>query len=132
MKAFLSRKLGSYQTTGQFVLIDQDKLIFSCKTLEPQYNDNEENNSCIYAGDYIVEKHISPKYGECLKITDVFGRTDILIHWGNYRSNTLGCVLVGAEFADINKDGYKDITNSKKTFEKLMSLVDDKFDLFIR
>lgn len=132
MKAFLSRNLGKHQTTGQFVLIDGDELIFQCKTLEPQYNDNEENNSCIYAGDYIVIPHVSNKYGKCLKITDVFGRSEILIHWGNFRKNTLGCILVGEEFKDIDGDGLKDITNSKNTFNELMELITDDIDLFIR
>lgn len=42
---------------------------------------------------------ISPKYGETFEITDVDGRTHILFHWGNYPSNTEGCVLLGTSRA---------------------------------
>jgi hypothetical protein len=42
---------------------------------------------------------ISPRYGETFEITLVPGRTHILFHWGNYPSNTEGCVLLGTSRA---------------------------------
>jgi hypothetical protein len=41
-------------------------------------------------------------------------------------------VLVGASFADINKDGILDIVNSKPTFAGLMLMFPDGFELTIK
>ena len=43
------------------------------------------------------------------------GRSGVCIHKGNYFTQILGCIIVGDSHTDINKDGYKDVTNSGKT-----------------
>jgi hypothetical protein len=132
MIAFLSRNYDKKQTTGHLALFDEDELIFDCKTLEPQWNDNAKGNSCIYEGEFKVVVHNSPTYGRCLKIIDVKGRTYILIHWGNYRNNTEGCILVGSDFKDVNNDGLKDVVLSRHTFDRLMQIIEDEFTLIIK
>ena len=128
---FLSRKYQDFQITGQLIICKEDELIFQCKVLEPQYNDNKKN-SCINLGDYYVEKVNSPKYGICFQIVDVINRTHILLHWGNFRKNTLGCLLLGSTFKDIDQDGNKDLINSKDTFNAFMKIMPDKWKLVIR
>lgn len=132
MIAFQSRKYGEKQTTSQFIACDGDKIAFHCKVLEPQWNNNERNNSCINEGDYWVLKHKSPKYGWCFMIVGVIDRDYILFHWGNYRENTEGCSIVGYEFKDINSDGLKDVTSSKRTFNAFMKVMPDRWLLCIR
>ena len=97
MIALLSRTYGKAQTTGYLIACNGDEVVFYCNTIEPQSNSNEENNSCINIGDYWVSKHDSPKFGKCFIIRDVVDRTNILIHSGNYRKDTHGCILVGTE-----------------------------------
>ena len=46
---------------------------------------------------------------------------DLLIHFGNFYTNSKGCVLVGESFSKINNDNQIDITNSKKSLDKLTS-----------
>lgn len=132
MIAFLSRKYEEKQTTGHLCLFDGDELIFDCKTLEPPWLFNLKNKSCIYESTFLVEKHNSPTYGLCLKIQNVKGRSDILIHWGNYVDNTDGCLLVGRYFKDINGDGMKDVVYSQDTFNKLIENAPEKFRLTIK
>jgi len=131
MIAVLHRNYGLKQTTGQLVLFEKDEIVFQCKTLEPEWNENKKGISCIPERTYQVKKHISPTYYKCLKVFDVAGRSEILIHWGNYRDNTEGCILVGTSFQDINKDGLMDVINSKAVFDKLMQVVKDSFRLII-
>lgn len=106
------------QTLGVFYL---DEVKFC--TLEPAWRDNQQNISCIPDGTYLLTHHNSPTYGKCLKLHSVDGRTDILMHYGNFNTNTQGCILVGDGFKDINKDGTVDITNSRATCLLLFSML---------
>jgi hypothetical protein len=89
-----------------------------CYTLENPEKDNKEDISCIPAGKYNCVPYSSKKYPDVWKILNVPGRTDILIHVGNYERNTKGCVLVGSNVG-YNKE--KMVTNSSITMKKLHS-----------
>lgn len=117
------------QTIGEFHVIGAD---FSGKTMELEYNDNKKRISCIPCGAYIVKKRISKKYGEHFHITDVPNRDFILIHSCNYSRQLLGCIGVGDAHVDLDKDGLKDITNSKITLAKLYDIMPDTFKLIIK
>ncbi|WP_149913499.1 DUF5675 family protein [Sphingobacterium cavernae] len=133
MKAQITRKIKTArQTLGEFVLIDdKGNIIFKCKTLELPWKDNQKQKSCIPAGDYNVVPRTSQKFSKHFHILDVPNRDYILIHTGNYRTQILGCVLVGAEFKDLNGDGDLDVTSSKITLDKILSLAPKGFKLTI-
>ena len=131
MKAYLNRNYYKEQTTGTFFLFENDDLLFECHTLEPPDLNNQENISCIPEGEYECTIKKSPKYGNCFHIKNVKDRANILIHHGNYKSNTKGCILVGLNLTDINNDGLVDVTDSKNTRKKLESITDN-FTLTIR
>jgi hypothetical protein len=131
MIATLLRTYQQKQTKGVFSLFDKTDVVFCCKMLEPDWAFNMPFLSCIPEGVYLCEKHLSPTYGDCIQIKNVPGRTDILIHWGNYRDNTEGCLLSGEYFKDINKDGLKDVINSQKAFNNLMQIAPEYFYLII-
>ena len=142
MRAILCRQYYDKQTHGTLTVYDEDtgEEVFKCRTLELPYRDNQRNVSCIPEGFYDVVPRTSPKYSNHLHITNVEGRSLILIHWGNYagsinpktgHSDIRGCVLVGKEFVDLDGDGLADITSSKNTFKKLMSVAPDGFVLEI-
>ena len=100
---------------------------FRCYTLELPDKGNKTNISCIPAGTYECKKHVSPSQGECISVTNVVGRSHILIHKGNYTSDIRGCILVGDSIRDINSDKIPDVTNSTVTLYSLMKLLPDKF-----
>lgn len=113
------------QVTGTFALYRDDQKIFTFETLELPWKDNENGTSCIPTGEYIMTPRSSAKYPKSFLIRSlgkeqVEGRKWILLHPGNYHSQILGCILPGASLADINKDGYKDVTSSKATLLKLI------------
>lgn len=132
MDAILFRRaLEKKQTLGIFQVFDEVEKIFECKTMELPWKENKINVSCIPPGSYWVVKHTSPKYDNCFWVLDVPGRTEILIHIGNYNMDTLGCILPGRQFSDINHDGLRDVTSSAKTMETLWNILPDKFKLKI-
>ncbi len=101
------------------------------KTLELADKNNAPKISCIPKGNYKVVRRYSQKYGNHFHITDVPNRSFILIHNGNYHTQILGCVLVGKAHADINKDGYKDVTASRDKMKELLALLPNEFTLTI-
>ena len=120
------------QTLGELAINDLNGVtLFSCKTLELPYKDNMKRKSCIPKGTYKVKKRSSLKYGSHFHIQDVPNRDFILIHNANYWFQLLGCIAVGENHVDINKDGKKDVTNSKVTMAKLNKYLPNEFELSI-
>ena len=87
-----------------------------CFTLELPWKDNHNDQSCIPPGSYPVSRFVSDKHGVTLCIKDVPGRTGILFHCGNKCTDTLGCIIVGKEFAEIPHHGVV-IYDSRKAFD---------------
>lgn len=120
------------QTEGVLYVIKSGQIVFECMTLELPWRNNERRVSCVPDGTYQCIKRTSPKYGHHWHLQDVPNRSLILIHSGNYNHHTLGCILVGKEFKDMNKDGLEDVTASVATMNELRKLLTDKFELEIK
>ena len=99
---------------------------FQCFTLELPDLDNAPNISCIPAGRYRVTKYQSPSKGSVLLLHGVEGRTYIEIHAGNFTRQIEGCILTGDGIKYLDGDSIPDVTNSKNTLKKLLSLVPDE------
>lgn len=113
------------QTLGELTVKGpRGSVLFSAKTLELPWKENQKYISRIPEGDYIALKHNSPKFGECFWIQEVPERTEILIHRGNFYHDVKGCILVGKNFTDIDGDGYRDVTSSTSTLNKLLDIVE--------
>jgi hypothetical protein len=115
------------------VLDDNDVPVFDFKTLELPWKNNRRMESCIPAGEYLVQKMpptAKRKY-EYFYVLNVPGRDSILWHPGNYTSQILGCCLPGEAHTDMNKDGIIDITNTTATLKILTAMMPAKFKLTI-
>lgn len=126
------RNYGPEQATGKLHIINKKSaILYTCFSLELPDLDNQKNISCIPEGVYQAVKHISPKFGETFWLPDVKNRSEILIHAGNFVTDTLGCILVGEALRDINNDGLRDVFNSRKALETLYEIMPDEFKLCI-
>jgi len=135
MKAVLIRmkQLSNHlQTCGRFILMDDNgDVVDQAAALELPWKDNMRNISCITKGNYSVTKVNSPKFGPgTFAVHHVKGRSNILIHPGNFTRDIEGCILLGERFTDIDGDGVTDVTNSAKTINRLKKLADD-FELTV-
>lgn len=80
-------------TLGMIKIVDADHR--PLYTLENPWMHNEPNVSCIPPGEYVCTPYSGTHYKNVYKLCHVPGRTDILIHWGNWEKNTQGCILLG-------------------------------------
>lgn len=134
MKIIIERSdYGAHQTLGKLYLLNNDNIIVkNYYSLELPDNHNQRRISCIPEGEYTAIKHYSPKHGKCLWLQNVPGRSEILIHKGNYYFNILGCILIGDDLRDLNSDGLQDVVNSKKSVLELLKMINtDKIQIKI-
>ena len=112
------------QTKGILTLWDSaGNRLLICQTLELSYKDNQRQISCIKTGTYIVQPHFSFRHGKTFKLLNVPERDNILIHSGNFNSDTKGCILVGNGWSDINEDGILDLLNSRITMKLILAIL---------
>lgn len=127
----LRRSYSDYQTIGELEIIFDEKRSYKFATLELPWLDNARNISCIPEQTYKVTRHYSPTFKECFLIENVPGRSEILIHAGNFVRNTRGCILIGTAHSNIDNDGLIDVINSKIAMQNLLKLLPQQFELII-
>lgn len=126
MKGILVRtSTGDEGTFGHLIIGDR----VQCATLEPPWKNNDAGRSCILQGSYRAKEWTSPRHGECYWLEDVPGRSEILIHAGNWagdrqlgrRSDSEGCILVGSHVTVV--DGQRGVVSSRVALGALMGLL---------
>lgn len=134
MKILISRySFEEKQTIGDlYVLNDKDEVVKRFDCLELPWLNNQRNISCIPEGNYDAKKHYSPKFKKSFWLQDVPGRSEILIHKGNYHTDIRGCILPGLGLSDINNDGFIDVTSSSKAMNELYELLPDSFEVEVK
>jgi hypothetical protein len=103
-------------------------------TVERAWAGNKPFESCIPDGVYdlkrrrsaVVERTSGGDYLEGWEVTDVPGRTFIMIHPGNWPTNFEGCIGVGLNYQVL--DGRNGVTQSRVAFAQLMSDLDGRQD----
>ena len=113
------------QTIGNLYLLnDMGGMIDSWFSLELPWLDNANYISCIPIGDYTAYKHVSPKFGSCLWIKEVNGRSEVLIHPANYHTQLLGCIAIGKDLKHINTGKDIDVAQSRKAMAELLNQIE--------
>jgi hypothetical protein len=98
-----------------------------CVTLELPWLDNQPDISCIPTGTYHCEQFESPEHGQVWQVMNVLDRSDVLLHEGNYLSNTKGCILCAFQFAG----NAPAILTSDLAIAFLRNTLPSEFDLII-
>ena len=109
------------------VLIPADTLAPFAVTLELPWKGNQSDVSCIPAGRYYCEPWVSPKKGPVIRLMNVPGRTNVLMHKGNVEADSAGCILVGEAFEPVK--GQDGITGSADGFAELLAWATGPFTL---
>lgn len=135
MKIEITRTIDNgIETLGSLSVVDGDNILYTCITLELPWKDNQMGVSCIPKGTYhaIKRRATTAIPYKHIYLTDVPHRSGICIHKANFISELKGCIAVGQDKMDIDKDGQLDVTQSSKTFKALMKLLPDEFEVEIK
>ena len=104
-------------------------------TIEPKWDNNKTDTSCIPQGLYNVIPHDSEDHPNTYRLLATPDRFNILIHNGNYaskvgshESDTLGCILVGF---GMDKS-VPMVTNSVKALDWMRDNIVGNFCIEIR
>lgn len=108
---------GLTSTQGVLIITNNNKVVFTCETLEPAWKNNERNKSSIPKGRYLTTKRTSEKHRFHILINNVPNRNLILIHAGNHIEQTEGCILVG------KRATQQDVYYSRDTLNKIYNLI---------
>lgn len=103
-------------TFGVLFLADTPHFV----TLELAWKDNAKRESRIPAGSYKATRFISQKFGDTFLIENVPNRDGILIHAGNFTSDSTGCILIGRAF--YNQQDEAMITESRDAMRSFRQL----------
>jgi hypothetical protein len=140
MNVVLSRKYNYSETQGLWLVLDENKIIYQCVTLElPRikipYQINANSVDCIPEGLFPAEHYYSLTKGLVFLLQNVPGRSEVEVHIGNYvegiKIDSHGCILPGSHFADQNHDGFIDVVESTTTMNYLRTLLPEKFNIYI-
>lgn len=110
-------------TFGRLNLPSGEKLF----TVERPWLGNRTGESCIPDGVYtlalrrsgVVERSSSGRYRHGWEVTDVPGRTYIMLHPANWPDQLEGCIAPGLDYRVL--DGRNGVTQSRVAFAKLMT-----------
>lgn len=102
-------------------------------SLELPWRGNRRQRSCIPAGEYVCRIVRSPRFGRVFNVTNVSGRSAILIHSGNFggdiekgwQSHIEGCILLGlrrGKLQNLNGSPQSAVLLSKPAIRQFMEL----------
>ena len=96
--------------------------LFECHTVERPWANNAPNISCIPEGTYTLKSRRFYRGGyDTWEVTNVPGRSLILIHKGNTAEHVEGCIALGTRRGVVG--GRWAVTHSKQAFEKFLEHV---------
>lgn len=118
------------QTSGICVIYDNDGFpLFSALSLERGWRDNHQNISCVPSGKYSLKYEYSDRFKKHLwELKNVPNRTECKFHSANYWYQLNGCISLGLKYKHLNRDNYRDVTNSintMKAFESVLKGLDE-------
>jgi len=122
-------RLENSRHDGTFGVIKVNgRTLFAC--LERPWLNNKKKVSCIPAGVYLLKRVFSHEWGWTYEVVDVDDRTLIRFHWGNWLTDSKGCILVGEGFGIVSgktkyKDGKRGITSSQRAFRSFIKELGD-------
>ncbi len=124
---YLDRTYLPTATNGQISIAGR----YICSAIELPWRDNRTNVSCIPEGCYRLELYRSRKFGDCLAVKGVPGRSGILIHPANEAAIELrGCIAPVTKLTGEGKGIYSRIALERLERE-VMGVLEEGGEVFL-
>ncbi len=134
MKLILQRLIDTGDETLGKLYLDKK---FLCYTLEDTYrNEKVMHKTRILAGIYklalrafgghyqrYIKKFVDIAHRGMIQVLDVLRFTDILLHIGNSKDDTSGCILLGEDYKEV--DGRFYLVSSTKAYVRVYPIIRD-------
>jgi hypothetical protein len=119
---------------GTVIVFDQHgQILFDGMSIELAYRDNMRNMSCVPSGDYPLVLEHSNRFDELLwEIKGVPERSECKFHVANYYRQINGCIGLGREHADVDGDGFPDVTHSRDTMALFHAAMSPATNAYLR
>lgn len=110
-------------TIGHLFIVTEDNPVFF--TIERPWLDNRIKVSCIAQGEYNVVPYTSAKNPDVWEVTNVPGRSKILIHVANFADQLEGCIApgLGSGYMRHNKELQKAVTSSRMAIRQMKDIL---------
>ena len=105
---------------------------FECYSAERDWHEGKKDISCIGAGEFKCQVVESPHFGKVYAVLEVPGRSDILLHPGNWpMRQSHGCILLGRAVGLVL--GTEGLMSSRDALDGFMAHLDNEpFTLTIK
>jgi len=103
---------------------EHNNMVYTRHLLELGWQNNKRNISCVPQGTYDLKLEYSPKFGRKLwEAYGVLNRSECKFHIANFASQLNGCFAPGMTAFDIDRNGTKDMVNSREAFDEFMNVM---------
>jgi len=121
-------KVTKEQALGKcYIQDDNGQIEYVGVAIERGWNDNRNMISCVPPGRYKLRLERSARFRKDLwELYGVPNRAECKFHAANYARQLNGCIALGRDHKDIDKDGYLDVTSSRLTMKKFHSMMKGK------
>ena len=118
-------KVGRKQSLGTLLVKNESgRVVFHSHLLELGWRNNQRNISCVPAGKYDLRLEFSPKFNRDLwEAYGIPNRSECKFHQANFARQLNGCFAPGEARFDIDRDGEKDMINSRSALEEFMDAI---------
>ncbi len=113
------------RTLSECAITDnQGRTLLTFKGIELPWVNNERGKSCIPTGTYkAVAVRRASNAAYALHVLNVPNRAEIMVHTTNFARDLRGCLAPGTNFADIDRDGITDVTNSRAVMKQIEKII---------
>jgi hypothetical protein len=115
------------RTLGWLNVFDGPIRLYRRPCLELPWKDNENDVSCVPAGEFPLHKEASAAFHMDLwELKLVPARGECKVHGANYPHELRGCIAPGMIHADLDKDGKLDVGRSKVALTEFHKAMGDE------
>lgn len=121
----IERIYTNYNTLGDVTVFTKDGRTKKYKSVELPDKGNQRNISCIPEGKYQYKTLANhAKFGACIFLPSVRGRSGIYSHRANWHYQLRGCIAIGQKHVQHSTANYTGVNNSTASLREIVESIE--------